>query len=69
MENRQYCTAVFLDVSQAFYKVWHPGLLIKIPLQYSNLLKSYRNEDQFETKLSGETSSRFTIYQHPGELR
>jgi hypothetical protein len=28
MENRQYYTAVFLDVSQAFDKVWHPRLLI-----------------------------------------
>ena len=30
MENQQYCTAAFLDVSQAFDKVWHPGLLFKI---------------------------------------
>jgi hypothetical protein len=29
-ENKQYCTAAFLDVSQAFDKVWHPGLLYKI---------------------------------------
>jgi hypothetical protein len=47
MENRQYCTAVILDVSQAFDK----GLLIKIkrllPLQYFNLLKLYLNERQF----------------------
>jgi hypothetical protein len=30
LEDKQYCTAVFLDVSQAFDKVWHPGLLLKI---------------------------------------
>jgi len=30
LEDQQYCTAVFLDVSQAFDKVWHPGLLFKI---------------------------------------
>jgi len=30
LENRQFCTAAFLDVSQAFDKVWHPGLLYKI---------------------------------------
>ena len=29
-EDRNYCNAVFLDVSQAFDKVWHPGLLAKI---------------------------------------
>jgi hypothetical protein len=61
MENRQYYTAVFLDVSQAFDKVWHPGLLLKIerllPLKYFNLLKSYLNERQFETK--------FTSLSHP----
>jgi len=27
MENQQYFTAAFLDVGQAFDKVWHPGLL------------------------------------------
>jgi len=27
LENRQFCTANFLDVSQAFDKVWNPGLL------------------------------------------
>jgi hypothetical protein len=66
MENRLYYTAVFLDVSQAFDKVWHPGLLIKIkrllPFQYFNLLKSYLSERQFETKFNGETSSRFHIH-------
>jgi hypothetical protein len=30
LENHQFCTAAFLDVSQAFDKVWHPGLLFKI---------------------------------------
>jgi hypothetical protein len=29
-EHQQYCTAAYLDVSQAFDKVWHPGLLLKI---------------------------------------
>jgi hypothetical protein len=30
MEKREYCSAVFIDISQAFDKVWHPGLLLKI---------------------------------------
>ena len=30
LENHQFCTAAFLDVSQAFDKVWRPGLLSKI---------------------------------------
>jgi hypothetical protein len=66
LENQQYFTAAFLDVSQAFDKVWHPGLLFKIkrilPSSYFNLLKSYLNKRQFETKINGETSSRFHIH-------
>jgi hypothetical protein len=71
MENQQQCTAAFLDISQAFDKVWHPGLLFKIKRilhsSYLNLLKSYLNERQFETKFNGETSSRFHI--HVGVLQ
>jgi len=33
-----------------------------LPSSYSNLLKSYLNERQFETKFNGETSSRFHIH-------
>jgi hypothetical protein len=66
IENQQYCTAAFLDINQAFDKLWHWGLLFKIkrisPSSYFNLLKSYLNESQFETKFNGETSSRFHIH-------
>jgi hypothetical protein len=66
MENQQYCTAAFVDVSQAFDKAWHPGILFKIkrifPSHRLNLLKSYLNERQFEAKFNGETSSRFHIH-------
>jgi hypothetical protein len=66
MENRQYCTAVFLVVSQAFDKVWHPGLLLKIkrllPLKYFNLLQSYLSGRQFEIQFNGEILSRFHIH-------
>jgi hypothetical protein len=66
MGNRQYCTAVFLDVSQAFDKVWHPGLLFKIkrllPLKYFNLLKSYLSDlCKLQTKLAL-VSNRATKY-------
>jgi hypothetical protein len=66
LEDQQYCTAVFLDVSQAFDKVWHPGLLFKIkqtlPSGYYNLLKSYLQDRHFVTKFNNETSSRFPIH-------
>jgi hypothetical protein len=62
MENRQYCTAVILDISQAFDKV--SRVLFKIkrlsPLKYFNMLKSYLSERQFETTLNGEGQAAFT---------
>jgi hypothetical protein len=30
LENKQYCSAAVLDISQASNKVWHTGLLYKI---------------------------------------
>ena len=66
LENHQYCSAVFLDVSQTFDKVWHTGLLYKIkqtlPSGYFHLLKSYLQDRHFVTKFNNETSSRFPIY-------
>jgi hypothetical protein len=41
LEERKYCTAVFLDVSQAFDRVWHSGLLYKIKQFLS--ISSYLN--------------------------
>jgi hypothetical protein len=29
LENKQYCSAAFFDISQAFDKVWHTGLRYK----------------------------------------
>ena len=66
LEDQQYCTAVFLDVSQVFDKVWYPGLLFKIkrtlPSGYYNLLKSYLQDRHFITKFNNETSSCFPIH-------
>ena len=66
MENQLYCTVTLLHKSQAFDKVWHPGILFKIkrilPSSYFNMLKSYLHERQFETKFNGETSSCFHIH-------
>ena len=44
-ESDQYCTAAFLDISQAFDKVWHQGLLYQIKAIFEdniyNILQSY----------------------------
>lgn len=56
MENKEYCSAAFLDVSQAFDRVWYDGLLykikIKLPNKYS-ILKSYLKEKYYQV-ISGE---------------
>jgi len=45
LEEKKYCNAVFLDMSQAFDRIWHPGLLFKLKhtltSNYYLLLKSY----------------------------
>jgi len=53
MNVGRYCMAVFLDVSQAFDKVWHAGLLHKIkscfPLDLY-AIKSYLLQRIFRVK-------------------
>lgn len=60
LENKKYCSAAFLDVQQAFDRVWHSGLLYKIkkqlPAPFFLLLKSYLDGRKFYTKV-GETYS------------
>ena len=45
LENKDACSAIFLDVAQAFDRVWHEGLLHKLrsslPVHFYQLLKSY----------------------------
>jgi hypothetical protein len=65
LEDKQDCTSVFLDISQAFDNVWHAGLLFKIkkvfPIQYFRLLKSYLSDREFRTRVNEEVSSQYTI--------
>ena len=61
LEKKMYTSAVFLDISQAFDKVWHPGLLYKLknllPPAYYLFLKSYHNERYFAVRSGSEFSS------------
>jgi hypothetical protein len=54
MEANQYCTAAFLDISQAFDKVWYEGLLYKLktlfPDSIYRILKSYLTNRHFLIK-------------------
>jgi hypothetical protein len=63
LDNSQYCSAAFLDICQAFDKIWHTGLLYKLrqslPLNYFLILNSYLANRHFvvkvHTKLTGLT--------------
>jgi len=54
MDAGRYCTAAFLDVSQAFDKVWHAGILHKIkscfPSDLYAIIKSYLLQRTFRVK-------------------
>jgi hypothetical protein len=65
LNKKEYCTTVFLDVSQAFDRVWHTGLLYKIkrqlPIAYYQLLQSYLQDREFRTKINTSASDLFPI--------
>ena len=64
LHNSEYCTAAFLDVSQAFDKVWHPGLLYKIQQHlptFFPILKSYLSDRQSRTRVKDKVSALFPI--------
>ena len=65
LKGKKYCTSNFLDVSRAFHKLWHSGLLFKIKqylsISYFNLLKSYLNYKEFRVRISDSISYNFPI--------
>jgi hypothetical protein len=62
LENKKYCSSVLLDISQAFDKVWHDGLLYNIKLHLPSYFKlSYLYERQFRTRVNGEISDTFPV--------
>jgi len=60
LERKQYCTCAFLDISQAFDRVWHDGLLFKLrnflPSSLFLLIKSYLTDRYFQIRLGSCTS-------------
>lgn len=65
LENKQVCSAIFLDVSQAFDKVWHDGLNYKLrrllPAKYAELLQSYLSDRYFRVKHEDAYSEAYRI--------
>lgn len=60
LEAKEYCCAVFLDISQAFDKVWIDGLIHKIsqylPAQIIEILESYLLNRTFQVHYGESTS-------------
>jgi len=60
-ENKNYFSAVLLNIAQAFDKVWHTGLLFKLkqflPPFYFLFFKSYLENRHFVTKVGSEFSN------------
>lgn len=54
LEEKKVCSTVFLDVAQAFDKVWHEGLIIKLrsmlPKHYVDILESYITNRLFRVR-------------------
>lgn len=65
LEERKYCPAVFIDVSQAFDRVWHEGLIHKmsklLPSNFCQLLESYISERTFRVKHEEACSNFYPI--------
>ena len=55
LENKEYCTALFMDIEKAFDKINHESLLQTIrkqfPEQIHQLIKSYLSSRTFVTKI------------------
>jgi len=53
-ENKHFCTGAFIDISQAFDKVWHMGLFYKLkqalPHPMYTLLASYLTNRTFQVR-------------------
>jgi hypothetical protein len=65
MEEKKVCTSIFLDIQQAFNKVWHKGLLYKLEKILSDqlylIMKSYFSERYFQVKIDDELSAYHLI--------
>jgi hypothetical protein len=62
---KRYFSAAFIDISQAFDKVWHTGLLYKLKRAFLHpdytLLKSYHTDRRFQLGYQEEYTKIYTI--------
>jgi hypothetical protein len=61
LERKLYCVGVFLDISSAFDRVWHNGLLFKLkhqlPDSYYRLVRSFLEDRFFKVRQGSSLSS------------
>jgi hypothetical protein len=66
LENKRFCTAAFIDISQAFDKLWHTGLLCKLKHAFPHpayaLLKSYLTDRTFQIRYQEEYTTLYDIH-------
>jgi len=60
LEKKLYCFCIFLDVAQAFDRVWHEGLQFKLkkflPTPLYLLIKSYLTDRHFQVQFNSSIS-------------
>ncbi|KAI5754873.1 hypothetical protein M8J77_012232 [Diaphorina citri] len=65
IEDKKVCSAIFLDVSQAFDKVWHEGLIFKLkkilPGNLAKILESYLSDRYFRIKQDDSYSKLMSV--------
>lgn len=64
LERRHFCSDVFLDIAQAFDRVWHKGLFYQIrffPALFYLTLNSVFSYRTFQVRCNGELSTIYTI--------
>jgi hypothetical protein len=64
-EEKKYCPPAFPDITQAFDKIWHDGLLFKLrtnlPLNYFLILQSYLQNRHFLVRYQDEQTTLHPI--------
>lgn len=64
-EEKKYCSAAFLDIQQAFDRVWHNGLLFKVkqtlPHSVFLLIKTYLSNRIYQVKCGSACSNFYKI--------
>jgi hypothetical protein len=65
LERKMYCSTIMLDISQAFDRIWHPSLLLKLrnilPPSYFLFFKNYLENCSFSTRVGNDLSPVYPI--------